>query len=297
MDLFKAMVSLVLLFLALAVVTAVVAVVGAKSVFKPLEAMSRVVKATRWEPEVARCDLLHEEGGDNIQQFATPLLRAQGLGPPDYLSQPFQLRACHRPAQLGNPVVTPGLSPVTLRRLGRCVGLHHPSQIRQAGQDPVQGPDLRREDSSGLGFHRLHDGVSVQITLREDQEDLEVQSGKGKRIGGSPEGVVHGSLTSARVSSGGYLCCPPRDFKHNTCTIHVFGWKVPPEGCMGCRDVPGASQPRHHPLDSHSDPERAGIVRPNGSGAVVEKGAESLGNGDLSPETPLSDETRRCEGG
>ncbi len=41
----------------------------------------RVVKATRWDPETARCDLLHEEGGDNIQQFATPLLQAQGLGP------------------------------------------------------------------------------------------------------------------------------------------------------------------------------------------------------------------------
>jgi hypothetical protein len=41
---------------------------------------------------------------------------------------------------------------------------------------------------------------------------------------------------------------------------------------MGCRDVPGASQPRDHPLDSPWEPERA----------------ESLGNGDLSPETRLS---------
>ena len=41
----------------------------------------RVVKATHWDPVTARCDPLHEEGGDNIQQFATPLLQAQGLGP------------------------------------------------------------------------------------------------------------------------------------------------------------------------------------------------------------------------
>ena len=39
----------------------------------------RVVKATRWDGE--RCDLLHEQGGDNIQQLATPLLTAHGLGP------------------------------------------------------------------------------------------------------------------------------------------------------------------------------------------------------------------------
>jgi two-component system NtrC family sensor kinase len=46
-ELFKAMTALVLLFLALASVTAVVAVAGARSIFKPLEAMMRVVKATR----------------------------------------------------------------------------------------------------------------------------------------------------------------------------------------------------------------------------------------------------------
>lgn len=36
-----------------------------------------VVKATRWED--GRCDLLIDEGGDNIQQRATPLLRAFGI--------------------------------------------------------------------------------------------------------------------------------------------------------------------------------------------------------------------------
>jgi CxxC motif-containing protein (DUF1111 family) len=38
-----------------------------------------VVKATRWEG--GRCDPLTEQGGDNVQQFATPLLLALGLGP------------------------------------------------------------------------------------------------------------------------------------------------------------------------------------------------------------------------
>ncbi len=39
----------------------------------------RVTKATRWEN--GRCDLLHDVGGDNIQQLATSLLRARGMGP------------------------------------------------------------------------------------------------------------------------------------------------------------------------------------------------------------------------
>ncbi len=40
-----------------------------------------VVKATRWEEDVGRCDLLRAHGGENIQQFATPALVAAGLGP------------------------------------------------------------------------------------------------------------------------------------------------------------------------------------------------------------------------
>ncbi len=39
----------------------------------------RVVKATRFAD--GRCDLLHAEGGDNIQRRATDLLAAHGLGP------------------------------------------------------------------------------------------------------------------------------------------------------------------------------------------------------------------------
>ncbi len=45
-ELVKAMATLVLLFLALAAVTAILAVAGAKSIFRPLEAMSAVVQAT-----------------------------------------------------------------------------------------------------------------------------------------------------------------------------------------------------------------------------------------------------------
>lgn len=41
----------------------------------------RVAKAAIWEPEAARCDLLHEQGGDNFQSSATPLLLSHGLGP------------------------------------------------------------------------------------------------------------------------------------------------------------------------------------------------------------------------
>ena len=41
----------------------------------------RVAKAAIWEPELARCDLLHDQGGDNFQSSATPLLLSHGLGP------------------------------------------------------------------------------------------------------------------------------------------------------------------------------------------------------------------------
>lgn len=41
----------------------------------------RVAKAAVWDPEIALCDLLHEEGGDNFQSSATALLQRHGLGP------------------------------------------------------------------------------------------------------------------------------------------------------------------------------------------------------------------------
>lgn len=57
----------------------------------------RVVKATRWEG--GRCDLLRDEGGDNIQQAATPRLLGLGLGP-ETIPARANRRASVRPTSL-----------------------------------------------------------------------------------------------------------------------------------------------------------------------------------------------------